>query len=70
MPVALRAHLALSDRLRPPPPDGSRVVLGSEDDDLLRLEAASQRLVGGEPCETGADDGHTGHYFTEPASRP
>ncbi len=43
----------------------------AEDRDLLRLEpAASQRLVRREAREAGADDGDTGHYFTEPASSP
>ncbi len=70
VPVALGAHLPLTDRRRLSPPDGGRIVLGTEDGDLAGLEpAAPQDLVRREAGEPGPDD-RDAHYFTEPASSP
>src|SRR5205085_8093634 len=66
--VALRAHLALPDRGRPPAPHGRGIVLRSEDDDVVN-PTMPQRQVCGEAREPAADDCRA-HYLTEPASRP
>ena len=70
MAVALRAHVRLPDRRRPPRPRRRGIRLLVEDGDLVRREAAAaQGLVRGEAGEPATDDGNARH-FTEPASSP
>ena len=73
VPVALRAHLALSNRRGTTPPGRGRVDLGAEDGDLLRLDpAVEEGRVGDEADQSAADDRAAvpfGH-FTEPARSP
>ena len=68
MPVALGAHLPLPDRRCATAPRLGRVILQTEDGDLLRLELAAQGLVRGESRQPGADDANA--HFTEPANKP
>ena len=55
-------HLAAAER-------PGRVVVGSVNRDLVRLELTAQRLIRREPGQAGSDHGDA-HYFTEPASSP